>query len=162
VESARGSLAAAELLAAEHDGGLGASSAVLEFGADVTRAFCAREGISLVIRAHQFVPHGYKYMHGGRLITLFSARNYFEMPGERPNDAAVLLLANDINGHLRVYPLRIPHSSQGRPAAGRARSPPTSPREKVRMSAVLPTAEELKARDEELRKREGDGCCVLA
>ena len=30
----------------------------------------------MIIRAHQFVDHGYKIMHGGQLVTVFSARNY--------------------------------------------------------------------------------------
>ena len=33
---------------------------------------------------------GYKYMHAGRLVTLFSARNYF---GREENDAALLMVA---------------------------------------------------------------------
>merc|ERR1712008_123774 len=77
---------------------------VVEFGPDITRAFCEREGISVVIRSHQYVRQGYKVMHGGHLITLFSARNYFE---EDDNDGALILLAPDINGHLRLHPKRL-------------------------------------------------------
>ncbi|EOD06605.1 hypothetical protein EMIHUDRAFT_44023, partial [Emiliania huxleyi CCMP1516] len=47
-----------------------------EFGADVTEAFCEANELSVVVRSHQFVRQGYKVMHGGRLVTLFSARNY--------------------------------------------------------------------------------------
>jgi len=79
-------------------------SGVVEFGPDITRAFCEREGISVVIRSHQYVRHGYKVMHGGHLITLFSARNYFE---DDDNDGALILLAPDINGHLRLHPKRL-------------------------------------------------------
>mmetsp|Transcript_98945 Transcript_98945/g.284260 ORF Transcript_98945/g.284260 Transcript_98945/m.284260 type:complete len:765 (+) Transcript_98945:43-2337(+) len=74
------------------------------FGPDVTAAFCEREQISVVIRAHQYVPQGYKVMHSGRLLTVFSARNYC---GVDDNDAALLLLAPDHNGHLRVHPKRL-------------------------------------------------------
>jgi len=77
---------------------------IVEFGPDITRAFCEREGISVVIRSHQYVRHGYKVMHSGRLITLFSARNYFE---EEDNDGALVLLAPDLNGHLRLHPKRL-------------------------------------------------------
>ena len=45
-----------------------------EFGADVTERFCAANHVSLVIRSHQFCRQGYKVMHSGRLITLFSGK----------------------------------------------------------------------------------------
>jgi len=80
-----------------------------QFGPDVTAKFCKREGISLIIRSHQYVRQGYKVMHAGHLITLFSARNYLaeDDDWEPPNDAAMLLLAPDVNGHLRVHPKRL-------------------------------------------------------
>mmetsp|Transcript_36656 Transcript_36656/g.67199 ORF Transcript_36656/g.67199 Transcript_36656/m.67199 type:complete len:676 (-) Transcript_36656:79-2106(-) len=77
---------------------------VREWGPDVTANFCQREGISIIVRSHQFVRQGYKVMHSGRLLTLFSARNYFK---GGYNDGAILLLAPDGNGHLRVHPKRI-------------------------------------------------------
>ena len=77
------------------------------FGADVTRAFCVREGLRLIIRSHQFVPEGVKFMHGGHLATLFSARNYAHK--DNPNDSALLLLAHDEQGVLRVRTKRLAH-----------------------------------------------------
>ena len=74
------------------------------FGPDVTAAFCAREGVRLVVRSHQYVRHGVKFMHSGRLATLFSARNYFETGH---NDAALLLIAADEHGVLRVRAKRL-------------------------------------------------------
>mmetsp|Transcript_55778 Transcript_55778/g.98896 ORF Transcript_55778/g.98896 Transcript_55778/m.98896 type:complete len:691 (+) Transcript_55778:76-2148(+) len=79
-------------------------SGIVEFGPDVTRAFCKREGLSVVIRSHQYVRQGYKVMHGGHLLTLFSARNYFE---DDDNDGALVLCAPDDNGHLRLHPKRL-------------------------------------------------------
>jgi diadenosine tetraphosphatase ApaH/serine/threonine PP2A family protein phosphatase len=76
------------------------------FGSDVTRRFCEREGVRLIIRSHQFVPDGAKFMHGGHLVTLFSARNY---TGSIPNDSALLLLAYDEQGRLRVRTKRLAH-----------------------------------------------------
>ena len=76
------------------------------FGPDVTRAFCTREGIQLVVRSHQFVREGVKFMHGGRLATLFSARNYFEA---HLNDSALLLVAADESGALRVRTKTLAH-----------------------------------------------------
>jgi hypothetical protein len=79
---------------------------VVKFGPDVTAEFCARENVALIVRSHQFVPHGYKVMHGGRLVTVFSARNY---GGQLINDSAVLLIAEDDDGNLRVRPKRLLH-----------------------------------------------------
>ena len=73
----------------------------------MTERFCEANCVSLVIRSHQFCRQGYKVMHSGRLITLFSARNYFERSRGRANDGAMLLLAVDGNGHLRVHPKRL-------------------------------------------------------
>ena len=77
---------------------------IVTFGPDVTARFCEREGIQLVVRSHQFVREGVKFMHGGRLATLFSARNYFD--GEH-NDSALLLVAPDEQGSLRVRTKRL-------------------------------------------------------
>merc|ERR1719356_1436083 len=35
------------------------------FGPDVTEQFCRRESVSMIVRSHQYVPQGYKVMHGG-------------------------------------------------------------------------------------------------
>lgn len=80
-----------------------------EFGADVTEAFCEANELSVVVRSHQFVRQGYKVMHGGRLVTLFSARNYFTTHDDVSNDGALLLVAPDGNGHLRLHPKRLAH-----------------------------------------------------
>ena len=77
---------------------------VTMFGPDVTAGFCAREGLQLIVRSHQFVSKGVKFMHGGRLATLFSARNY---SGCEANDSALLLLAADETGALRVRAKRL-------------------------------------------------------
>ena len=76
------------------------------FGPDVTAAFCAANRISLVVRSHQFVREGVKFMHGGHLATLFSARNYFD---QQENDSALLLVAADEQGKLRVRAKRLAH-----------------------------------------------------
>mmetsp|Transcript_5412 Transcript_5412/g.16377 ORF Transcript_5412/g.16377 Transcript_5412/m.16377 type:complete len:677 (+) Transcript_5412:71-2101(+) len=74
---------------------------MMPFSADTTREFCAANGIQLIIRSHQWVPVGFKIMHEGRLVTLFSARNY---AGEFENCASTLLVATDEQGRLRVRP----------------------------------------------------------
>ncbi len=51
--------------------------------------FCERNGISIILRGHEVAERGYELLHGGRLCTVFSARNYC---GSRANDAALVLL----------------------------------------------------------------------
>ena len=62
--------------------------------------------MQLVVRSHQYVRDGFKIMHSGRLVTLFSARNYFD---GAQNDGALLLLAPDEQGSLRVRAKRLAH-----------------------------------------------------
>ena len=77
------------------------SGTIKRFDHNITVGFCARENIQLVVRSHQFVPEGYRIMHGGHLITVFSARNYHEC---ETNSGAILLIAQDHEGNLRVRP----------------------------------------------------------
>lgn len=86
------------------------------FGPDVTEDFCVRNRVSLIVRSHQFVDHGYKVMHRGHLLTVFSARNYFMKQSGLENDSAVLLVAEDDEGNLRVRPKRLLHLSSTQPA----------------------------------------------
>jgi hypothetical protein len=79
---------------------------VTEFGPDVTAEFCAREGLQLIVRSHELVACGVKFMHSGRLATVFSARNY---TGVEQNDSALLLFAFDEGGHLRCRAKRLNH-----------------------------------------------------
>jgi hypothetical protein len=46
-------------------------------------------------------------MHGGRLLTLFSARDYLKAGS---NDSALLLAAFDADGALRIRPKRLVRS----------------------------------------------------
>ena len=82
------------------------------FGPDVTAAFCKKNKIQMIVRSHQFVPEGVKFMHGERLATLFSARNYFE---QEENDSALLLIARDEMGKLRVRAKQLLHRVAPRP-----------------------------------------------
>ena len=78
----------------------------IEFGPDVTARFCEQNDLKMIIRAHQFVDHGYKIMHSGQLLTVFSARNYLDL---QSNDSAVLLIAHDSDGSMRIRPKRLMH-----------------------------------------------------
>ncbi len=60
-------------------------------------------------------------MHGGRLLTLFSARDYLRAGS---NDSALLLAAFDADGALRIRPKRLVRSLA---AAATRMVPPTHP-----------------------------------
>ncbi|CAJ1418372.1 unnamed protein product [Effrenium voratum] len=65
------------------------TTAVL-FGWDVTKTFCAKNGIAMVVRSHQSKKDGLgvDVMHDRMLIRVFSARDY----EGQCNDGAVLLV----------------------------------------------------------------------
>lgn len=65
------------------------TTAVL-FGWDVTKTFCARNGLAMVVRSHQSKKYGlgFDLMHDEKLIRVFSARDY----EGHCNDGAVLLV----------------------------------------------------------------------
>jgi len=46
------------------------------FGKDVFERFIKENGIDLMVRAHEVFPEGYSYFFGGKLLSIFSARNY--------------------------------------------------------------------------------------
>eukprot|EP00438_Fugacium_kawagutii_P011244 Skav211185 [mRNA] locus=scaffold884:195310:199667:+ [translate_table: standard] len=60
------------------------------FGWDVTKTFCARNGLAMVVRSHQSKKYGlgFDLMHDEKLIRVFSARDY----EGHCNDGAVLLV----------------------------------------------------------------------
>jgi len=43
---------------------------------EMTNQFCRRNKVALIIRSHECVQDGYEVLHGGRLITIFSASHY--------------------------------------------------------------------------------------
>ena len=53
------------------------------------------------------VAEGVRFMHGGRLVTVFSARNYLRTA---KNDGALLLITIDGHGHYRVRAKRLLHT----------------------------------------------------
>jgi diadenosine tetraphosphatase ApaH/serine/threonine PP2A family protein phosphatase len=67
-----------------------ASTGLFKFGWNVTKTFCAYNGLGMVVRSHQSKAGslGFSVMHDQMLVRVFSARDY-EAHG---NDGAVLLL----------------------------------------------------------------------
>ncbi|KAL2010400.1 hypothetical protein VTN00DRAFT_6207 [Thermoascus crustaceus] len=48
----------------------------LQFGPDVTKRFCEKNGLEAIIRSHEVRMEGYEVEHDGRCITVFSAPKY--------------------------------------------------------------------------------------
>lgn len=46
------------------------------FGLDVTVEFMTRNGLDLIVRAHEVFPHGFHEFFDGRVVSLFSCCNY--------------------------------------------------------------------------------------
>ncbi|KAL0637138.1 Palmitoyl-protein thioesterase 1 [Maublancomyces gigas] len=55
----------------------------LQFGPDITKAFCERNGLEAIIRSHEVRMGGYEVEHDGRCITVFSAPNYVDTSGNK-------------------------------------------------------------------------------
>eukprot|EP00931_Biecheleriopsis_adriatica_P064626 TRINITY_DN39377_c0_g1_i1.p1 TRINITY_DN39377_c0_g1~~TRINITY_DN39377_c0_g1_i1.p1 ORF type:complete len:680 (+),score=110.47 TRINITY_DN39377_c0_g1_i1:226-2040(+) len=65
----------------------------MKFSWNVTKTFCARNGIALIIRSHESKQdsRGFEVMHSNMLLRVFSARDY----EDHDNDSAVLLLKEE-------------------------------------------------------------------
>eukprot|EP00484_Ammonia_sp_Unknown_P018174 CAMPEP_0197029642 /NCGR_PEP_ID=MMETSP1384-20130603/9048_1 /TAXON_ID=29189 /ORGANISM="Ammonia sp." /LENGTH=531 /DNA_ID=CAMNT_0042458849 /DNA_START=61 /DNA_END=1656 /DNA_ORIENTATION=+ len=59
------------------------------FGPDVTQKFLSLNNLELIVRSHEVQEEGYKVLHDGKLITIFSAPNYVDQMG---NKAAFITL----------------------------------------------------------------------
>uniref|UniRef100_A0A914V914 protein-serine/threonine phosphatase n=3 Tax=Plectus sambesii TaxID=2011161 RepID=A0A914V914_9BILA len=73
----------------------------VQFGPDVTRAFCERTGVQYIVRSHEVKPDGYEVAHNGQCITVFSAPNYCDTMGNR--GAFITVRGDDLTPKFTTY-----------------------------------------------------------
>lgn len=70
------------------------------FGVDAANNFMEAFGFKMVLRAHEVVPHGFKFPFGEKVnvMTLFSAPNYYE-----ENTGATLVFDENLNYSIDIF-----------------------------------------------------------
>ncbi|XP_074048798.1 serine/threonine-protein phosphatase with EF-hands 1 isoform X2 [Macrotis lagotis] len=70
------------------------------FGPDVTETILKKYALKMIIRSHECKPDGFEVCHDGKIITVFSASNYYE---EGSNRGAYLKLNHEMTPRFFQY-----------------------------------------------------------
>lgn len=65
----------------------------MQFGPDITKRFCEKNGLEAIIRSHEVRMEGYEEEHDGKCITVFSAPKYCDMT---ENKGAYINIGSDL------------------------------------------------------------------
>lgn len=80
------------------------------FGPDVTDKFLAKHHLSYIVRSHECKLGGYELTHGGKVVTIFSASNYYELGSN--TGAYVTLSGPQLSPRFVQFSTATPHTKR--------------------------------------------------